>query len=63
MNSRRLGEAGLQGWRGQVADRVAPSVARHTSLELDQVRRAIGGLFLVVTVLYLMKAGRALVRR
>ncbi len=63
MDARRLGEAGLQGWRGRLADQVAPAVARRTSLELDQVRRVIGGLFLVLTVLYLLKAGRELARR
>lgn len=63
MDARRLGEAGLQGWRGRVADRMAPAVARRTSLDLDQARRAIGGLFLALTVLYLVKASRDLARR
>lgn len=62
MDAKRLGEAGLQGWRGQLADRVAPAVARRTSLDLDQVRRAFGGLFLVLTVAYLVKATRDLIR-
>ena len=63
MDARNVGEAGLQGWRGRVADRVAPAIARRTSLEADQVSRAIGGLFLVLAVLYLVKATRALARR
>ncbi|MDP9420019.1 MAG: hypothetical protein M3P53_07725 [Actinomycetota bacterium] len=63
MGARRLGEAGLQGWRGRLADRVAPPVARATPLEVDQVRVAIGGLFLVLAVLYLVKATRGLARR
>ena len=63
MDTSRLGEAGLQGWRGRVADRVAPAVARRTPFELDQVRRAVGGLFLALTVLYLVKAARQLARR
>ncbi len=63
MDARRLGEAGLQGWRGRVADRMAPAVARRTSLDLDQARRVIGGLFLALTVLYLVKASRDLARR
>ena len=63
MDAKGLGEAGLQGWRARVADRVAPAVARHTPLELEQVRRGIGGLFLVLTVLYLVKATRELARR
>ncbi len=63
MDAKRLGEAGLQGWRGQVAERLAPPVSRHTSLDLDQARRAIGGLFLALTVMYLVKASRDLARR
>ena len=63
MAARNVGEAGLQGWRGRVADRVAPAIARRTSLEADQVSRAIGGLFLALAMLYLVKATRALARR
>lgn len=58
MDSKRLGEAGLRGWRGRVADRVAPGVARRTSADVDQVRTVIGGLFLVLSTLYLAKAFR-----
>jgi hypothetical protein len=63
MDARQLAEAGLQGWRGRVADRVAPAVARRTSLDLDDARRAVGGLFLALAVLYLLKAARDLTRR
>lgn len=63
MEAARLGEAGLQGWRGRLADRVAPAVSRRTSFDVDQVRRAIGGLFLGLTLLYLVKASRDLARR
>ena len=63
MNTRRLGRAGLQGWRGRVADRVAPAVSRRTSLNVDQVRAVIGGLFLGLAVLYLVKASRDLAGR
>ncbi len=58
-----LGEAGLQGWRARVAERVAPAVSRRTSFDVDQVRRAIGALFLGLSVLYLVKAARQLARR
>ena len=63
MDKRAVGDAGLQGWRGRVAQRVAPAVSRRTALDEEQVRRAIGGLFLALSALYLIKAGRALVRR
>lgn len=58
MDPKQLGEAGLRGWRGRVADRVAPGVARRTSADVEQVRTAIGGLFLVLSTLYLVKATR-----
>ena len=58
-----LGEAGLQGWRGRVAQRVAPAVSRRTSFDADQVRRVIGAAFLGLSLLYLVKAGRELARR
>ena len=58
MDSKRLGEAGLRGWRGRVADRVAPGVARRTPADVEQVRTVIGGLFLVLSTLYLVKALR-----
>lgn len=62
MSARALGEAGLQGWRGRVAGAVAPAVSRRTPLDEEQVRRAIGGLFLALALLYLVKAGRKLRR-
>jgi hypothetical protein len=46
-----------------VADRVAPAVAHRTSLDTDQVRAAVGGLFLVLSTLYLGKVLRDLFRR
>jgi hypothetical protein len=63
MDARQVGQAGLRGWRGQVADRVAPAVARHTSLDAEQVRTAVGGLFVVLSTLYLAKVLRDLLRR
>jgi hypothetical protein len=63
MDARQVGRAGLRGWRGKVADRVAPAVAHRTSLDTDQVRAAVGGLFLVLSTLYLGKVLRDLFRR
>ncbi len=63
MDARQVGQAGLRGWRGKVADRVAPAVADRTSLDTDQVRAAVGGLFLVLSTLYLVKVLRDLLRR
>ena len=56
-----LGKAGLQGWREKVGDRLAGPVAARTPLEPDQVRAAIGALFFVLSVMYVIKTlGEAL---
>jgi len=60
MDAKTVGQAGLQGWRGKVADVVAAPVARRSGLADDQVRAAIGGLFLVLSVLYVLDAVRQL---
>ena len=50
-----LGKAGLQGWREKVGDGLAGPVAARTPLEPDQVRAAVGALFFVLSVLYIVK--------
>ena len=54
----RLGEAGLQGWRGKVADGVAAPVSNRTPLDEDQVRAVIGGAFFVLAVMYVVRTIR-----
>ncbi|MGY1773188.1 hypothetical protein [Blastococcus sp. SYSU D00813] len=58
MDVKRMGEAGLQGWRGKVADAVAAPVARRSGLDDDQVRAAIGALFFVLSVVYVVQTVR-----
>jgi hypothetical protein len=58
----RVGAAGLKGWREKVGDAVAPQADRHTPLSEEQARAIIGGLFLVLSVLYVAQAGRDVVR-
>ena len=62
MDAVAAGKAGLQGWRAKVGDAVAGPVARHSSLTDDQVRAAIGGLFFVLSVSYVVSTVRRLVR-
>ena len=50
-----MGQAGLQGWREKVADVVAEPVAKRAPLEEEQVRAAIGVLFFVLSVMYVVK--------
>ena len=54
-----VAQSGLQGWRAKVADTVAEPVSNRTPLSTDQVRAGIGALFVVLSVLYLVKTGNA----
>jgi hypothetical protein len=60
MDAITVGKAGLQGWRGKVADAVAAPVARRSGLSDDQVRAAVGALFLALSVLYVAGAAKRL---
>ena len=60
MDAIAVGKAGLQGWRGKVADAVAVPVARRSGLSDDQVRAAVGALFLALSVLYVAGAVKRL---
>ncbi len=51
----RVGTAGLQGWRRKVGDAVAEPVAQRTPLGSEQVRAAVGALFFVLSVMYVVK--------
>jgi hypothetical protein len=58
----RLGQAGLKGWRQKVADGIAEPVARRAPLDSDQVRAALGALFFVLAVIYVVKTLTAATR-
>jgi ADP-ribosylglycohydrolase len=60
MDAVAVGKAGLQGWRGKMADAVAEPVARRSGLTHDQVRAAVGAIFLALSVLYVVGAARRL---
>ena len=55
----RVAQSGLQGWRAKVADQVAEPISNRTPLSPEHVRAGIGGLFAVLSVLYLVKTARA----
>jgi hypothetical protein len=59
----QAGQAGLQGWRGKVADGVAEPVSNRTPLSEDQVRALIGGVFFVLALLYVAKTVTELIRQ
>jgi hypothetical protein len=52
MKAKDVGRAGLVGWRETVADKAAPAVAKRGPLDEDTIRSAIGGLFFVLSVIY-----------
>jgi len=52
MNAKDMGRAGLVGWRETVADKAAPPVAERTPVDEDAVRAALGGLFFVLSLIY-----------
>jgi len=58
----QIGTAGLQGWRSKVGDAVAEPVAKRTPLGSEQVRAALGALFFVLSVMYVVKTISAATR-
>ena len=58
----KAGQAGLQGWRETVADRIAEPLADRTGLKEEQVRAIIGTAFFVLAVIYVAKTVGALAR-
>jgi len=51
----QLGTAGLQGWRAKAADAVAQPLAERSPLDEDQIRAAVGALFFVLAVMYVVR--------
>ncbi len=58
----QIGTAGLQGWRVKAADAVAEPLARRSPLQADQVRAAMGALFFVLALSYVIKTVAAATR-
>jgi hypothetical protein len=57
-----LGQAGLSTWRAAIADRIAPPAAKRTRWSEDQVRAALGAVFLAVATVYVVSAWIRLIR-
>jgi len=55
MDSKTLGQAGLRGWRTKVANAAAGPVARRSGFSEDQVRAVVGGLFLALSIWYVVQ--------
>ena len=54
MDAVTAGKAGLQGWRAKVGDAVAGPVSQRSPLTDDQVRAAVGGVFFLLSVVYVV---------
>ncbi len=63
MDAISFGKAGLQGWRAKLADAVAQPVARTSGMSDDQVRAVIGGVFFVLSVVYVAQTVKRLAAR
>jgi hypothetical protein len=63
MDTVELGTAGLKGWRAKVGDAVATPAASHTPMSADQVRAAVGALFFVLSVVYVIGTVRRMLER
>ncbi len=63
MDAVSFGKAGLQGWRAKVGDAVAGPIARRSGFTDDQVRAAVGALFFVLSVIYVIGTVRRVTRR
>jgi len=57
------GQAGLQGWRVKVADKVASPVSNHSPLSDEQVKAALGALFFGLSVMYVVSTVKRLAGR
>ena len=60
MDAVSFGKAGLKGWRGKVGDAVAGPVAQRSGLTDDQVRAAVGGVFFLLALIYVLGTVRRL---
>jgi hypothetical protein len=63
MDAISFGKAGLQGWRAKLADAVAEPVARRSGFDDDQVRAAVGAVFFVLSVVYVVGTVKRLASR
>ena len=59
----RLGHEGLAGWRGAVADRVAPPAAKRGPVSEDQIRGAIGAVFYALSIYYVASTTWKMIKR
>ena len=58
MDTVRLGQKGLVGWREKLADGLSQPLASRTPLSEDQVRALVGATFFMLSVYYVVDTVR-----
>ena len=53
-DTKAFGQAGLVGWRKAIADRAAPTAAKRAPVSEEQVRAAIGAVFFLLSLYYVV---------
>jgi hypothetical protein len=59
VDARKLGQAGLVGWRRRVGERIAAPLSRYTRLTLDQALALVGAVFFALTLRRFVRMLRA----
>jgi hypothetical protein len=62
MDPVKVGKAGLSGWRVKAADAAAAPFENRTPAEPDHVRAALGALFFVLSLLYVVSTVREIIK-
>jgi hypothetical protein len=63
MKANELGEAGLHGWKGRVAERAADVADRKTPASRDAVRAVLGFALFTTSLVYVLRTIAELARR
>lgn len=63
MDTKRIGDAGLHGWKGRVAERAADTADRKTPASGDQVRAAFAIAFFLFSLVYVLRTIAELARQ
>ena len=50
MDVKRIGHAGLVGWREKAGDKAASVISKRTRLDADTVRAVLGAVFLALSI-------------
>lgn len=62
MDTTRMGQQALSGWRHKMGEPIARQVSRRTRLSSEQVQAVIGAAFFVSSLVYVVKTIAAAAR-